>query len=1069
MADERVVIEITDGVSPNVSKKIQQIAIDSRSAYSSVNLLKDALAQLSSINPVDKLSSELSRLNSELNKSATTQSKLTAEQTKAATAAQRLATEQQKTATATARTATAQSQSAAAAQRLASATSQAESAQSKAAITALRLQRAQDRAADAAKRHSTSIGALVRNTALFLGVGFSAAGILRNADAYTILQNKLQNVADSEQQVIELTEKLFQVSNRTRTPVLETTQAFQRFDLALKGLGKSQLESLALTETVNKALVLSGATTNEQASALLQLSQAFNKGKLDGDEFRSVMELMPSAADAIAKRLKVTRGELLKLAPQGKITAKVMLDAFTEAAEGIDAKFGKTIPTLGQSLVVLKNNATQAFGELNKAIGLTEGIAKGIIFLANHMKELLVILTAVGATLLVVFGPKLALAIINSTSALKLFNIAMAANPLGLLIVGLSTALAYLALFGDDIKLTSDGLITLGDVFKSFDNAVANGINTVTDYFNAWFDNEGKLSAFLSKWRNAVSEINNEALKSNPALGNSGFVSNLKNVLVSGAEDEGRTRRLAKGVRGNPSSLRGSSEVKDLSKITEATESRANALEKVNFHLDNELQRLSLLKPEREVQGQFDRIEEQLLSKKIKLNEAESQALKNKIADLETAKNVQQEFDRIYQSSIGVQNDYINVLKGIDLALSKGIISQSQYTSEMNRAKESYLSATDPLHQVNKELDEQLKLLRMLPQERQIEQQMIQIVNDAISRGLPLQQEEIDKLREKLELVQQVNAVSQQEASLLEGSVGARQQQIDQMTAMNNLLANPDSGFTKTDALNSLSGSEVGGFLTGSPEMLQAEVDSLGEMYGQIDELRNADLISEQTAWGSKVKVWAAQQNLQLQTSKTFFGSLEGLQKSSNSKLAAIGKAAAISNALISTYQAATGAFAAMASIPFVGPVLGAAAAAAAVVSGLAQVAQIRSQPTGFQDGGYTGNAAVNAIAGVVHGREYVMDAATTQRIGVNNLDALRRGAADVAQNGAQAGGASGAGSQSASVGGSQNVNNNEVNLRTINLIDPNLLGDYMSSSEGEQVFINTISRNAEIIKRVIS
>ena len=51
-----------------------------------------------------------------------------------------------------------------------------------------------------------------------------------------------------------------------------------------------------------------------------------------------------------------------------------------------------------------------------------------------------------------------------------------------------------------------------------------------------------------------------------------------------------------------------------------------------------------------------------------------------------------------------------------------------------------------------------------------------------------------------------------------------------------------------------------------------------------------------------------------------------------------------------------------------------------------------KSSLLGFQTGGYTGNGGVSDIAGVVHGQEYVMDADTTRRIGVRNLDALRNG-----------------------------------------------------------------------------
>lgn len=61
----------------------------------------------------------------------------------------------------------------------------------------------------------------------------------------------------------------------------------------------------------------------------------------------------------------------------------------------------------------------------------------------------------------------------------------------------------------------------------------------------------------------------------------------------------------------------------------------------------------------------------------------------------------------------------------------------------------------------------------------------------------------------------------------------------------------------------------------------------------------------------------------------------------------------AITQALINTYQSATSAFAALAPIPIVGPALGAAAAATAVMMGMQQVRQIKSQqPAGIAHGG---------------------------------------------------------------------------------------------------------------------
>lgn len=122
---------------------------------------------------------------------------------------------------------------------------------------------------------------------------------------------------------------------------------------------------------------------------------------------------------------------------------------------------------------------------------------------------------------------------------------------------------------------------------------------------------------------------------------------------------------------------------------------------------------------------------------------------------------------------------------------------------------------------------------------------------------------------------------------------------------------------------------------------------------------------------------------LQLQTASSLFGQLATLSSSHNKKMATIGKAAAIAQTIINTYQSATEAYAAMASIPYIGPALGAAAAAVAIAAGLANVAAIRSQSVGgYQGGGWTGDAPVSKVVGVVHGREGVLSAPEVEMIG---------------------------------------------------------------------------------------
>lgn len=220
-------------------------------------------------------------------------------------------------------------------------------------------------------------------------VGVSAVVLIRElrelSDTYTNVQNRLKTVTASEEELSKVTEELFAISQRTRSSFQSTAELYTRVGLSAKELGRTQGELLQFTESLNKAILLSGANAAEASAGLIQLSQGIASGALRGDELRSVLEQLPAVADVIAKHLGVTRGQLRALGQDGKITADIVLDAFKEARVELDTKFGKSVPTLSQSFQVLGNSITKFVGQTNEAIGITSFFSKIISGLANHI------------------------------------------------------------------------------------------------------------------------------------------------------------------------------------------------------------------------------------------------------------------------------------------------------------------------------------------------------------------------------------------------------------------------------------------------------------------------------------------------------------------------------------------------------------------------------------------------------------------------------------------------------------------------------------------------------------
>lgn len=135
----------------------------------------------------------------------------------------------------------------------------------------------------------------------------------------------------------------------------------------------------------------------------------------------------------------------------------------------------------------------------------------------------------------------------------------------------------------------------------------------------------------------------------------------------------------------------------------------------------------------------------------------------------------------------------------------------------------------------------------------------------------------------------------------------------------------------------------------------------------------------------------AAERHRIMMATSDMFGNMAEAAKAFGAKGFAAWKAFATAQALVNTYSSAVGAYNAMVGVPYIGPALAVAAAAAAIGAGMANVAAIQSTRPGggYMAGGYTGNGPVNQPAGEVHGREFIFSAPATANIGVANLAAL--------------------------------------------------------------------------------
>lgn len=226
-----------------------------------------------------------------------------------------------------------------------------------------------------------------------LGKGLSISAILTSysqlSDEAIKVRGVLNSATSENIKFGESLEDVTAIAAISQTNLEGVGVAYARIALATEELGISQKEVSDIVETVSLALKVNGATAAETQSALIQLSQAFGKGKLDGDEFRTMMEAAPPVMRQLAKSMGVPFGALKDLAAEGKLTADVLVKAFNNP-EYLKQLRGQAMDmqTVSGSITVLRNSLVNLVSSFDKMIPISKLVSSAITGVSGTVQML---------------------------------------------------------------------------------------------------------------------------------------------------------------------------------------------------------------------------------------------------------------------------------------------------------------------------------------------------------------------------------------------------------------------------------------------------------------------------------------------------------------------------------------------------------------------------------------------------------------------------------------------------------------------------------------------------------
>lgn len=837
--------------------------------------------------------------------------------------------------------------------------------------------------------------------------GATLASIAHMADEFTNIQNRLRLVTTGQANLARVTAELGNIANETRNDFSSTAEMYSRMALSSKELGIGQKDLLAFTKSLNQAIILSGASAEEAAGGIRQLSQGMASGTLRGDELNSVLENLPMVADVIAKGLGVTRGELRKMGQEGKLTAIDIINAFKEAEDELDKGFGTTVPTLGQSLTVLKNNFMLFIGEVDKSYGITAGLSKIILSISNNLETIVPIIVGVGVAIATAFAPAVIMAFAAQVQALWALMLANPFVAVAALVAGVVTSLY---LMRDAIKIGIDDTTTLGDLMRALWADVSQWImDTAETARGLWY----LLTSGSKDAGDAVAKnMKNSTDASNTAF--TDFFQDTGTGLAGLMRGAARTMDAIAGFIAGMVIFGKKAIGQMIDFIVDQFKRAANAAADfaesyINHMIDasntmrtavglDPLEHVNFPRAEREGADKFKDIGalwaesmdegfnltigqpgtggllegavNDLLKKAQDIGKARI-AAEGALGDLngggggtppkppideDALKKAAKALEQLKQALRGVMDEASpmdaatrRLAEAHDIlarAVQAHLITQEKAAAIYEQLKFQMRDQIDPLGALNRAIDENIELLKMGNRERQIEGELRNSLKDLQMQGKTLTEEETAALRAKLQVEQELQRISQARDQFDQS--GSLQQMQDFKDQLNGLLESIKGGGTgEGDMANALSSMLPWADLSNTQEQMAAYVQAHADMYSQIKALEDAQVISHQTAQMLMAQADVKFMEQRLQSQRSFFSTLAGLSSSSNKRLAAIGKAAAITTAVIDGVVAIQKAWA---SAPYPANL---PAVAATTVAQAANVAAITSQQVGgFRTGG---------------------------------------------------------------------------------------------------------------------
>lgn len=229
-----------------------------------------------------------------------------------------------------------------------------------------------------------------------LGVGVGIRELSQVTDNYTNLSARINIATKEGGDFKSAMAGVHQVALMTNSSLSATGDLFTRLNAVGKDLGMTQQSSLDLTKTINQAIQISGVSAQASEAFTQQFIQSMQQGTLRGEEYNSMMENGFGVAEALAKGLGVTTGELKNMADNGELGAERVYKALLSQKDAVQQTFDQFPTTIGNALQRISTSWEILIGRMDQSNGASATVADWLVTIASNMDVVETLLNDIG-------------------------------------------------------------------------------------------------------------------------------------------------------------------------------------------------------------------------------------------------------------------------------------------------------------------------------------------------------------------------------------------------------------------------------------------------------------------------------------------------------------------------------------------------------------------------------------------------------------------------------------------------------------------------------------------------